>query len=193
MKPLLIIMGKSNSGKSSIAKYLIEHHGFNNAITYTSRPKRDNEINGVDYYFVNKNIFTDKILQGEFIEYRKYNTLVDNISQVWYYGLHKENNNIDLSKNNVLILTYDGALKALQYFGVQNCEIIYIYSPNSILEERAKQRCDYNEHEFKRRLKADNEDFNWNKIKGIVDKKIINVDKTIEKVCEEIVNENRNY
>lgn len=191
MKPILIIMGKSNSGKSTIAKYLIDNYGFNNAITYTSRPKRDNEVNGVDYYFVNKNIFTDKILQGEFIEYRKYNTLVDNISQVWYYGLHKENNNIDLSKNNVLILTYDGALKALQYFGVQNCEIIYIYSPNSILEARAKQRCDYNEHEFKRRLKADNEDFNWNKIKGIIDKRIINVNKTIKEIYEEIIKEEK--
>ena len=189
MKPILILMGKTNSGKSTIAKYLIDNCGFNNVITYTSRPKRDNETNEVDYYFVNKNIFTDKILKGDFIEYRKYNALVDNVKDVWYYGLEKENNNIDLSKNNVLILTYDGALKALQYFGVQNCEIIYIYSPSSILEERAKQRCDYNEHEFKRRFKADNEDFNWNKIKGIVDKKIVNVNKTIKEICEEIINE----
>lgn len=189
MKPILIIMGKSNSGKSTIAKYLIDNYGFNNAITYTSRPKRDNEANGVDYYFINKNIFTDKILKGEFIEYRKYNTLVNNVKDTWFYGLHKENNNINLSKNNVLILTYDGALKALQYFGSSKCEVVYIDVPNEILEERAKQRCDYNEHEFKRRLKADNEDFNWNKIKGIVDKRIINVDKTVKKACEEIINE----
>lgn len=193
MKNILILLGKSNSGKSTIVKYLIEHYNFNNAITYTSRPKRSNEVNGIDYYFVNKNIFTDKILHGEFIEYQTYNTLVNNVSDIWYYGLHKENNNIDLSKNNILILTYNGALKVLQYFGVQNCEIIYIYSPNSILEERAKQRCDYDEYEFKRRIKQDNKDFNWNKIKGIVDKKIVNVDKTIEEICEEIVNENRDY
>lgn len=191
MKPLLIIMGKSNSGKSTIAKYLIDHYGFNNAITYTSRPKRDNEINGVDYYFVNKNIFTDKILKGDFIEYRKYNTLVDNVKDVWFYGLEKENNNIDFTKNNVLILTYDGALKALQYFGSSKCEVVYIDVPNEILEERAKQRCDYNKYEFKRRMKADNKDFNWDKIKGIVDKKIINVDKTIEEVCSEIIKEDK--
>lgn len=189
MKPILILMGKTNSGKSTIAKHLIDHYKFNNVITYTSRPKRDNEINGVDYYFVNKNIFTDKILKGDFIEYRKYNTLVDNVKNVWFYGLEKENNNIDLSKNNVLILTYDGALKVLQYFGYSKCEVVYIDVPNEILEKRAKQRCDYDPIEFKRRIKADNKDFNWNKIKGIVDKKIINVDKTIEEVCEEIIDE----
>lgn len=189
MKPITIIMGKSNSGKSTIAKYLIDNYNFNNAITYTSRPKRDNEANGIDYYFVNKNIFTDKIICGDFIEYRTYNTLVDNVPNIWYYGLDKNNNNIDLSKNNILILTYEGALKVLQYFGASQCEIIYIDSPEEIIEKRAKNRCDYNEYEFKRRIDQDNKDFDWDKIKGIVDKKIVNVDKTVKEVCEEIIDE----
>lgn len=187
-KNIIILMGKTASGKSSIAKYLSKNYNYNLAVLWTSRPKRDNEQNGIDYYFTNKNIFTDKILRGDFIEYRKYNTLVNNIKDIWYYGLEKENNNIDLSKNNVLILTYDGALKALQYFGSCRCKIIYIDVPNNIIKQRAKQRCDYDTIEFKRRIKADNKDFSWNKIKGIVDKKIINVNKTIKEICEEIVN-----
>lgn len=186
-KSITILMGKTNSGKSSIAQYLVEHYNYNNAITYTSRPKRANEINGIDYYFVNKNIFTDMILQKQFIEHRQYHTLVNNKPDTWYYGLAKERNNIDLSLNNVLILTYDGTLKAIQYFGLDKCNVIYIDVPEETLIQRAKQRCDYDEIEFKRRLKADNKDFNWNKIKDIVNKKIINVNKTLDEVCKEII------
>ena len=187
MKPITILLGKSASGKTTIANYLIKKYGYNKIIEWTTRPIRKDEKNGIDYYFVNKNIFSDEIIQNYFIEYRIYNTLKNNKPDQWYYGLHKKQNNISLLKQNILITTYDACIKILNYFGKNNCEIIYIDVPNKIRLERAKKRNSYDEKEFLRRMKADDKDFNWNKIKGIVDKKIINVGKTLEEICKEIV------
>lgn len=191
MKPIIILMGASSSGKDTIATYLSKHYGYNRTISYTTRPMRDGEINGVDYYFVNKNIFTDMLLHKEFIEHRSYNTLFNNIPNQWFYGLHKENNNIDLSKQNILILDYTGCLNALQYFGASQCAVIYIDVPDNIREERAKKRGSFDKSEWNRRCNDDNKDFDWDKIKGIVDKKIVNVGKTIKEVCEEIIKEDK--
>lgn len=189
MKPILILMGASASGKDTIANYLSEHYKYNKAITWTTRTKRYGEQNGIDYYFTNKNIFTDMILHKELIEYRTYNTLFNNIPETIYYGTHKEINNIDLYKKNVLILDYQGCLSVLQYFGVDKCYVVFIDCPDKIREERAKKRGSFSQEEWNRRCKDDAKDFNWNKIKGIVDKRIINVDKKIEEICEEIINE----
>lgn len=187
MKPITILMGMSSSGKDAIANYLSEHYNYNKAISFTTRPPRYNEKHKVDYYFTNKNIFTDMILHKELIEYRSYNTLVDNISDIWYYGLHKEINNIDFSKQNILILDYQGCLNALQYFGIDKCEVIYIDVPDNIRKERAEQRGSFDIIEWNRRCESDKKDFKWNKIKGVVNKKFFNVDKTIDEICKEII------
>lgn len=188
MKSIIILLGKSASGKDTVANYLCDKYNYNKIITWTTRKPRNNEKNGIDYYFTNKNIFTDMILHKELIEYRIYNTLFNNIPETIYYGLHKENNNIDLSKKNVLILDYKGCLNSLQYFGASQCKVVYIDCPDDIREQRARKRGSFDKSEWDRRIKADNKDFNWNKIKGIVDKKIVNVNKTIKEACEEIVN-----
>lgn len=191
MKSIIILLGKSASGKDTVANYLCDKYNYNKIITWTTRKPRNNEKNGIDYYFTNKNIFTDMILHKELIEYRTYNTLFNNIPETIYYGTHKEINNIDLYKKNVLILDYQGCLSALQYFGVDKCYVVFIDCPDKIREERAKKRGSFSQEEWNRRCKDDAKNFNWNKIKGIVDKKIINVDKTVKEVCEEIIKEDK--
>lgn len=191
MKPILILMGASASGKDTIANYLSEHYNYNKAITWTTRPPRKGEIHGIDYYFTNKNIFTDMIIQKYFIEYRSYNTLVNNIPDIWYYGLHKEINNIDLSKLNILILDYEGCINALKYFGIDKCYVVFIDCPDKIREERAKKRGSFSQEEWNRRCKDDAKVFNWNKIKGIVDKRIVNINKSPKGLCLEIIKEGK--
>ena len=48
---MLVIVGESGAGKSSVAKEL-EKHGYHNVVTYTTRPMRDGEKDHVDYHFV---------------------------------------------------------------------------------------------------------------------------------------------
>lgn len=49
---LLLLGGPSGSGKTTVANILQEKHGFSRLVTVTTRPPREGEKNGVDYYFV---------------------------------------------------------------------------------------------------------------------------------------------
>ena len=54
---MLVILGCSGSGKSTLEKYIVERTHFKKNISYTTRPMREGEIDGVDYYFVNEETF----------------------------------------------------------------------------------------------------------------------------------------
>ena len=69
MIKILTIIGKSASGKDTILKELKNlvaevdiFNKFNFVIKNTTRPKRDNEVDGVDYHFITDDEFTDKLL-----------------------------------------------------------------------------------------------------------------------------------
>lgn len=89
---IIVIVGESGSGKTTLANslngYLMEYNNhddlinrkytFEKIITTTTRPIRENEINGIDYNFVSKENFLKDVKNKEFIEYSVYNN--------WYYG-----------------------------------------------------------------------------------------------------------
>lgn len=83
---IIVLLGASGSGKSTIEQELATHHGYNKIISYTTRNKRDGEENGRDYYFTNNNNFESMIntgLMAEYDEYsqgRLYGTLVSDYS-----------------------------------------------------------------------------------------------------------------
>jgi guanylate kinase len=54
---LIAIYGKSGVGKSTMLNYLNSKTKYKKIVTYTTRPRRDNEINGVDYHFVRTDQF----------------------------------------------------------------------------------------------------------------------------------------
>ena len=56
MNRLIIICGKTNSGKSTLKNALLQH-GFESIVTYTTRSPRLGEVNGVDYHFVSEEEF----------------------------------------------------------------------------------------------------------------------------------------
>lgn len=49
---MIVIVGESACGKSSVAKYLMEHYGYKRIVTYTTRKPRDGEQDGVDYFWL---------------------------------------------------------------------------------------------------------------------------------------------
>ena len=83
---LLVICGKMCSGKDTVVKRLI-NKGFKKIVTYTTRPKRKGETNGVDYHYISKEEFENKIKDGFFLEYRTYKVASGDI---WYYGSAKQ-------------------------------------------------------------------------------------------------------
>lgn len=179
---ILILTGMSGSGKDTILNKLCDNHNhYKRIVTYTTRPPRDNEVNGRDYNFVNHLEFMEMINNGNIIEYRTYHTVYGD----WYYG--SSDLNIDLTKRDyVIILTLDGVDAFKKRFGAENCLVFYIDVPNHIRKKRAKNRPNFDESEWQRRLIADKSDFSFDKVVKVCDFKISNYNKTLDKVVEEI-------
>ena len=93
---MVILVGESASGKSTIEKILSEEYGFEKTISYTTRPPRGNEVNGVDYNFISLEEYTEKLNNGFFVEVGVYNG--------WFYGTTKE----QYKNNTVCVLTPHG-------------------------------------------------------------------------------------
>ena len=180
-----VIMGASASGKDYIQNLLIKYYGFNPIISTTSRPIRDGEVNGKDYHFVDKTTFLDMIRLDELIEYRTYNTLVDNIPDTWYYGLNKQQ--FDDDKNYVVILDVQGCRDFINYVGEDNVEVYYICCNYMIRTERAMNRGGFNLAEWNRRLEDDARVFSKDNMVGINYKKVMNQFNDINNVIKEIM------
>lgn len=148
---MLIIMGKSASGKNTVRDILVEKYGFRPIITYTSRPMREGEVSDVTYHYISENDFLQKIESGFFAEWKKYD--VD--GEVWYYGTSKKDlENAD--ENTVIILTPDGIRNILNT-GITTT-VIYLYSNLSTIKMRLQVRKDKND-KAEERIKRDLKDF----------------------------------
>jgi guanylate kinase len=127
---------------------------------------RPNETNGVDYYFVSDDEFKQMLKEDKFIEYRKYNTLVNNQSAIWYYGLSKTP--LDSDKQHVVILDIQGTIDFIKWYGKEYCNVILITCDDNIRRERAKLRGGYDETEFNRRLEDDKRVFGIENMRGLI-------------------------
>ncbi|WP_370513733.1 guanylate kinase [Apibacter sp. B2912] len=92
---LIIFSAPSGAGKTTIVQYLLSiFPEISFSISCTTRPKRENEVDGKDYYFLTEEQFQEKIKNNEFIEYeevykgRYYGTLYSEIERLWNQGKH---------------------------------------------------------------------------------------------------------
>lgn len=184
---LIILMGKSAVGKDyTLKQFLNKHPSFSKLVTYTTRPPRDQEVNGVDYNFISKSDFLKKIEDDFFIEYKFYTTLVNGVQDEWCYGTGK----ISLDENKIVILSPSGA-KVLKNWCEDNdiqCYVCYLYCDDEIRTERAKARLPFDQKEWDRRMVSDRIDFNDNNLNGLVDFTILtNSDKTVEEQLNDLL------
>ena len=92
---LFIFSAPSGSGKTTIVRSLLEKDlDLEFSISATSRPKRENEINEKDYYFLSVDEFKQRIKNDEFVEWeevyenRFYGTLKSEVERIWKEGKH---------------------------------------------------------------------------------------------------------
>lgn len=97
---IIVLLGASGSGKSTIENELATHHGFNKIVSYTTRSPRDGEVNGKDYHFINNETFEQMLGDGFFAEHEEY-------SQNRLYGTVKYDY-VDPTENKVVVLTPNG-------------------------------------------------------------------------------------
>ncbi len=124
---MIILVGKSASGKTFIGKCL-EPKGYKKIVTYTTRAKRPQEENGIDYFFISKEEFEEKINNDFFFEYVNYNGN--------YYGTSK---NLLTDLKTYLILEPKGLDK---YKNLKNVVTFYVYCDKNILKKRMLERKD---------------------------------------------------
>ena len=135
---IIVLLGASGSGKSTIENELAAHHGFEKIISYTTRQPRNGEMNGKDYHFTENNTFAAMINTGVLAEYDEY-------SQSRLYGTLKSDY---ADGDKVVVLTPNG-LKQLK----QNCpnDNIFTVLVNASLGTRVKRyidRCGVNKFNF---------------------------------------------
>ena len=172
---LVILTGKSGCGKDTLQEELIRKENFKKLISTTTRPKREGEIEGREYYFVDKDKFFQLDKEGFFIEHRSYKTLVNNKKDTWYYGLGKQLSKEDINSDMyITILDLDGAKATRDYYGKDNCTIVYISLDDKIRESRASKRGGFDKSEWDRRLEDDKEVFSEENRRGLVDFEISN-------------------
>ena len=150
---ILVLTGKTCSGKNAVSDKLINEHGFHRVTTYTTRPMRIGEVNGETYHFINTDDFMQKMKNGFFAEWKAYTTT----EGVWYYGTALE----DLEKaddKTVVILTPDGYRDIKEKLPDKNITCIYLYENIDTMRKRLSKRGDAPK-EVERRIKSDLEDF----------------------------------
>lgn len=166
----IVIVGKSASGKTTMANYLSENFRYNKAVTATTRDKRKDEVDGIDYYFLTEKEFNDKISNDEFVEWAEY--------RGWKYGTPK---NEIYGENKIFVLNPDG-LKSFKRHNIK-CLVILLESQDGLRVIRQVKRGD-NIKEIERRYYTDNNDFQ--NIREYVDFVVQN-NKSIEKCIYDIL------
>lgn len=107
---LIIISGGSGTGKTSVTNLLIQDPNIVKIITSTTRPKREGEEHGKDYYFISEEVFKQELEKGHFLEHVVYDGN--------YYGIHGKVIDLILGiqkKNAVIVMDVAGMRKIKNY------------------------------------------------------------------------------
>ncbi len=144
---LIVISAPSGSGKTTIAKKMLERFPFMRfSVSATTRPKRNGEVEGKDYFFLTREEFEKKIQNGELLEWEE---IYGN-----YYGTLKSIVEDALKSGDILIFDVDvnGAISIKEKFPDDSI-LIFIKPPNmETLKERLKRRRTESEEQIKKRL-----------------------------------------
>ena len=147
----VILCGHDASGKDHLASDLIQV-GFKFPISYTTRPPRKGEIEGVHYRFTTSEHFKEMIAADKMYEHVLYEDRGVNEDEDWYYGRTRE----DFPTGNLMIMTPAGLVQLSEQDRKESF-IIFIDIDEAIRRERMDEREDADDTE--RRLRTDREDF----------------------------------
>lgn len=179
---IIVLIGKSGAGKDTLASDLCRNYEmFSMCISTTSRPIRVNEIHGINYNFVNTEEFLQKIRNSEMLEYRSYETKLNGIDDIWYYGTEKS----EVKNGSVLVLDFPGLLNLKSALKDVNVISLYLDCSDDERKRRAQERGSFCEEEWNRRLIDDSNKFNINEIRKHVNY-IIDADSTSDVVFNNV-------
>lgn len=145
-KRRIILVGKSGAGKDHARKISESIIGTKYAVSYTTRPARENETDGLDYIFISKDKFTEMINENLWYEYVEFNG--------WLYGTTKEQFYGDCL---IFIMTPKGLSHLPPSDRNESC-VVYFDIAEDVRRERMAARGG-NADTVDRRIEADRIDF----------------------------------
>ena len=174
MGKIVCLMGKSSSGKDTIYKRLLKQDNIKlkEIVTYTTRPIRAGEKDGVEYHFTDDAEYIKLLRDGSVIESRLYNTCNGD----WRYFTVADKD-LDLSSQSyIMITTLEGYRKISEFYGKEKVVPLMIELDDGIRLQRALDREKVQDRpryeEMCRRFLADAGDFSIENLKdaGIMQK-----------------------
>lgn len=197
MSKIFYVMGKSSSGKDTIYKKLKEKlPQFKSITPYTTRPIREGETDGVEYFFVDEEMLHQMQENEQVIEVRSYHTKCG----IWTY-FTADDGQIDLKNQDYLVIgTLESYYGMKEYFGEDVIIPIYIEVEDGLRLERALDRERRQKEpkyaEMCRRFLADADDFSEENLKkaGILQRfENVELEKCLEEIMELIRKETAGF
>lgn len=151
MFKIIALIGEAGSGKDSIMQNILKKKplAFNEIISCTTRPMREGEVEGVNYFYLTPEEFAGKVLNGEMLEATSFND--------WFYGTSYDSLRSDCP--NIGVFNPDG-IRAMS--GIPGLDVT-VYKVVCSDKTRLLRQLNREEHpnvdEIVRRYKTDKEDF----------------------------------
>lgn len=187
MGKAILFSAPSGCGKTTIIHELMQYFDcFDFSISATSRAPRGTERDGVEYYFLSRDEFMDKVQRDEFLEWEEvyqgtcYGTLKSETRRIW-----------DAGKVIVFDVDVNGGRNIKRYFGDDALSIFVLPPSVEVLEQRLRSRGTDSEEAIVKRLARSAEEL---KQAPMFDVAIVNDDlqravQEARKVIEEFLNE----
>ena len=167
---MVILSSPSGVGKTTITKKIHQKYSsFKISVSHTTRLPRSNEVNGVDYYFVNPEKFKKMIKEDKFYEFAE---IFNN-----YYGTLKKNvDELILNSDIIFDIDWQGTKQLSKSDKLKLIKIYLVTSNKKELKERLIARNQNSQEEVKKRFDSFEEDIkHWNDYDYIIINKNLDI------------------